>query len=149
MGISILPSANSQPHDCPAKALGADQRRELAVQALAGEIPITKLAEQAQVSRKFVHQQKNIAQDALKDVFDLQADDDQVLFYLPVTKQWLRQFTLALVLIGHCSFRGVVELLRDLFNFSLSIGTVHNIVRSVVAQARGYNDRQDPRPDPV
>jgi hypothetical protein len=143
MCICTVPPAHFHSQSCPAKALGPDQRQELAVQALAGEVPISELAEQAQVSRKFVHRQKNIAQEALQDAFNSEPDDDQVLFYLPVTKQWLRQFTLALVLIGHCSFRGVVELLRDLFHFSMSIGTVYNIVRGVVARARGYNHRQD------
>jgi len=56
-----------------------------------------------------------------------QSDDHQVLFYLPVTKAWLRQLVLGLLLICHSSFRGVVELLRDLFDYSLSVGTVHNI----------------------
>jgi hypothetical protein len=68
--------------------------------------------------------------------------DDQVLFQLPVTKQWLRQFTLGLVLIGHCPLRGVVELFRDFFDYDLSLGTVHNIVQSAVAPARQVNDRQ-------
>jgi len=134
------------PTSPPAKALGPEQRQDLAVQALAGAVPITELAQQAQVSRKFVHQQKNIAQEALADAFESQPDDDKVLFYLPVTKQWLRQLTLGLVLIGHCSLRGVVELLRDLFNFRMAIGTVHNIVRSIVPRARDYNNRQDLRP---
>jgi hypothetical protein len=41
---------------CPAKALGPEQRQELAVHALAGSQSITHLAEQFQVSRKFVYQ---------------------------------------------------------------------------------------------
>ena len=43
---------------------------------------------------------------------------DDVLFYLPVTKAWLRQLVLGLVLICHSSTRGVVELLGDLFDVS-------------------------------
>jgi len=39
------------------------------------------------------------------------------------------------VLICHSSYRGVVELLRDLFDYRISLGTVHNIVHSPVAQA--------------
>ncbi len=49
---------------------------------------------------------------------------DGVLFYLPVTKAWLRQLVLALVLIGHSSYRAVVELLRDLFDYHISLGNV-------------------------
>jgi len=35
---------------------------------------------------------------------------------------WIR----ALILICHCSYRGVVELLRDVFDFPISVGTIHN-----------------------
>ena len=88
-----------------AKTLGPVGRRELAVQALAGTMPLTALAEQANVSRKFVYKQKSIATAALDDGFAPRPDDAAVLFHLPVTKQWLRQFTLGLVLIGHCPLR--------------------------------------------
>ena len=59
-----LPSSNRV-----AKMLSPEQRQELAVQALAGEVPLTELAEQAQVSRKFVYQQKSIAAEALDSAF--------------------------------------------------------------------------------
>ena len=71
---------------------------------------------------------------------------DKVLFYLPVTKAWLRQLVLALVLICHSSFRGVVELLRDVFDYRLSVGTVHNIVHSAVTDARTINQQYDLSP---
>ena len=143
-----LPDA-SQPLDtpvpCPAKVLTPPQRQRLALDALTGSTPIAQLAQQHQVSRKFVYHQAHKAQQALDDTFttDRPARDDRVLFYLPVTKAWIRQFVLALVLIGHSSFRGVTELLRDLFDFHLSVGTVHNIVEQAVAIARPINERQD------
>lgn len=139
-------SAVSQPQAFathPAQLLGPVQRQELAVQALAGTVSITALAEHAHVSRSFVYQQKAIADDALQQAFAPVPHEDQVLFQLPVTKQWLRQFTLGLVLIGHCPLRGVVELLRDFFDTPISLGTVHGIVQSAVAAARQLNDRQD------
>src|SRR4029079_10358316 len=43
---------------------------------------------------------------------------------------------LALVLICHSPCRAVVELLRDLFDWKVSLGTVHNIVHSAVGRAR-------------
>ena len=66
-----------------------------------------------------------------------------MLFYLPVTTSWLRQLVLALVLICHSSTRGVVELLRDLFDHPISLGTVHNIVHSAVPHARRINQQYD------
>ena len=38
--------------------------------------------------------------------------DDDVLFYLPVTKAWIHQVALSLTLICHSSYRGVVEFMR-------------------------------------
>ena len=128
---------------CPAQALAPAQRQQLAVQALAGAHPIMQLAHEHQVSRKYVYQQADKAGQALRLAFDPQPDDDRVLFYLPVTTAWLRQLVLALVLICHSSFRGVVELLRDLFDYSLSLGTVYNIVHSAVPLANRHNTSQD------
>jgi hypothetical protein len=137
-----IPPAVPQPTRCAAKAMPAQVRQDLAVQALAGRQPITALATQHHVSRKFVHQQVRTAQDALEDAFATTAADEQVLFTLPVTKAWLRQFILALALLCHASFRGILELLRDLFDLRISLGTIHNILHEAVAKARGHNDQQ-------
>jgi len=128
------------PNGCPAKALAPSRRLTIGLQALAGTQTITGLADEFDVSRKFVYQQAATAQAALDDAFTASAaDDDQVLFYLPVTKSWLRQVTLGLTLICHSSYRGVVEFGRDLLGVNLSVGTVHNIVRDAVHKARPYN----------
>src|SRR3954452_23244401 len=133
------------PTTCPAKRLDPSQRQRLALDAIIGSAPISRIAQQQQVSRKFVYHQAHRAQQALDHAFTPAPPprDDRVLFYLPVTKAWLRQFVLALILIGHCSFRGVTELLRDLFDYHTSVGTVHNIVDQAVATARPINERQD------
>ena len=56
-----------------------------------------------------------------------------------MTKTWLRQLVLGLVLIGHSPYRAVVELLRDVFDWPISLGTVHNIVSSAVEPARAIS----------
>jgi len=101
------------------------------------------LARQHQVSRKFLYQQADTATQALTRAFDRVPKDDDVLFTLPVTKAWLRQLVLALVLIGHSSYRGVVELLRDLFDWEIALGTVHNIVHSAIEPARAISRHYD------
>ena len=80
---------------------------------------------------------------ALDSAFAPVLRSEEVLFYLPVTKSWLRQLVLALVFICQSSTRGVVELLRDVFDFRISLGTVHNSVHSPVAQARRINQQYD------
>ncbi len=63
--------------------------------------------------------------------------------YLPVTKTWLKQLILALILICHCSYRGVKELLRDLFDTQISLGSIHNLVHSTAIIAQQINQKQD------
>lgn len=139
-----IQSAKAQPVVCPAKKLGGEQRQQLAVQAMAGSATITRLAAQNRVSRKFVYRQVGKAERALGEAFDpKRGKDDEVLFHIPVTRAWLRQLVLALLLNCHSSLRGVVVLLRDLFAFKLSLGTVHNIIAGAVARAREHNRRQD------
>jgi len=93
------------------------------------------LADQHQVSRKFVYLQLGHAHDALDQAFaPPAAQPPQFLFWLPVTKPWLRQLVLGLTLICHSSVRGVHELLADLFDYPLSVGSIHNILQQAVAE---------------
>ena len=123
---------------CPA------DRVELSVQALAGGEPVAQLARRHSVSRKFVYQQAAKASEALQETFEPAEKDHRVLFHLPVTKDWIRQFVLAQVLIGHTSFRGVTEILEAVLDYrQISIGTIHNILEDALSQARRINDGQD------
>jgi hypothetical protein len=133
------------PNACPAKALPPSQRLLIGLHARAGTHTITDLADQFDVSRKFVGRQRDRADQALDNAFAPQPQPaaERVLFHLPVTKPWLRQLTLGLVLIGHSSLRGVVEILGDLFDYPISLGTVANIVQEAMAPARQHNQTQD------
>jgi len=55
----------------------------------------------------------------------------------------LRQLVLGLTLSCHSSLRGVHELLADLFDYPLSLGSIHNILHQAVANARAHNAQQD------
>lgn len=144
LSTPVSQGQNSPSPCCSAKFLAPQQRQELAVHALARVETISQMAEDYDVSRKFVYQQTAKARQALDQAFaPAEGSDEEVLFDLPVTKTWLKQFILALVLIGHCSLRGVTEILRDLLDYPLSVGTVHNVVASVVDRARQQNSRQD------
>lgn len=132
----------SQPTSIAA-SLSPTARKSLAIEVLLKAEPISHLAAQHQVSRKFLYQQGHKANEALDEVFSLVKKEPEVLFYLPVTQTWLFQLILALVLICHCSYCGVVELLRDLFDFSISVGTVHNRLQVAAEQAAATNQSQD------
>ena len=62
---------------------------------------------------------------------------------MPVTKNWLYQLILGLVLICHSSYRNVVELFRELFDTSISVGTVHNRLQETAEKAAEINYSQN------
>ena len=126
-----------------AASLSPTVRQDIGIQMLARTEPISQIAATHRVSRKFVYQQGNKAQQALDESFPPSQSDDEVLFHLPVTKNWLFQLMLGLALLCHSSYRGIVELFRDLFDTPISIGTVHNRLQATAAQAAEINQSQD------
>jgi hypothetical protein len=87
-----------------AASLPPAARQTLAIEVLSKTQPISHLAAQHQVSRKFLYQQGQKANEALEATFSSATDEPEVLFYLPITKTWLWQLILALILICHCSY---------------------------------------------
>ena len=146
MGTQIIGTAAVGASGFPAGgagALGPTDRKDLSLQVLAGTGSVTELAARHGVSRKFLYEQAHRATAALDDAFEPRHDDGAVLFHLPVTKSWIRQFVLGLALEGHSSFRGILQLAQDLLDWPLSVGTVHNILNAAAAQARLINQAQD------
>ena len=126
-----------------AARLPEGERKDLAILALARSATVSELAARHGVSRKFVYQQTHKAEAALDDAFTATTPDDAVLFELTVTKTWLRQVIVGLALICHSSYRGIVELLRDLLGVAISVGTVHGVLQSATQQAGVINRQQD------
>jgi len=129
---------------CAAHSLSSTTRQKIGVQAIGGSVPIAHLANQHKVSRKFIYEQKDKAIIGISKAFEKPSTPDkEVLFYLPVTKQWLAQLVLALLLICRSSYQGVVEILRNLFDYDISKGTVHNIVYRRLEEVKKINRQQD------
>ena len=89
--------------DSVASRLQPRHRQQIAVKVLSQQEPIIQIAKEKQVSRKFVYQQKAIAKLALDKAFEKKEPEEEVLYSLPITHQWIFQFILALILICHCS----------------------------------------------
>ena len=81
---------------------------------------------------------------AIDNVFDKnKASNDDVIFYLPVTKVWIEQLVLALMLLGQVSYRNIITILKDLFDYEISLGTISNIFKTAVEKARAVNAAED------
>jgi hypothetical protein len=128
-----------------AHSLNSAKRQEIGIQAIGGYTPISHVADRYGVSRKFVYQQKVKALGGIAHAFDNSASEDteKVLFYIPVTKKWLMQVLLALIFICRASYQGVMEFFRDILNYEISKGSVHNIVYEHLEKAKKINLQQN------
>jgi len=105
---------------------------------------VRELAAGHGVSRQFCYRQAAQAQGALEETFAPTEDEAQVLYHLPVTKAWIRQFVLGLMLVGHSSDRAVIDLADCLLDYHhLSLGTIHNILMQAAATAAVLNAGED------
>jgi hypothetical protein len=150
MVISNIGLATSEVQFFPATfcgrvgPLGPDQRKDLAIRVLARSEPVSELARRHAVSRPLLYRDARRASDALEACFDPPPDEADVLFDLPVTPSWRRQFVLALVLAGHASFRGIQEIFEDVLDEEgLSLGSIHNLLQEAVQKARLIHQAED------
>lgn len=128
---------------CPAKSMSSDDKKSLAIKTITGKQTISAIANDYQVSRKFVSEQKQKILTVINEVFDKTADDDKVLYQIPVTKNWLKQCVISLALDCRSSFRGIMKSMSNLFDFNNSLGSVFNIIQSVIPGAKQINENQD------
>jgi hypothetical protein len=143
---AAIPTQNfgSPNGPCPAKRMEPQQRRDMATRVLGRKESASHAARDNQVSRKFVDKQVAKAKEALDEAFAPPPNTpDDFLFWLPVTKSWIRQTTLSLGLTCRGSERGIVQFFDECFNYSISPGTVHNTFVSAVAKARAHNASVD------
>ncbi len=114
------------------------------MQAISHKTSVTAIANQHGVSRKFIYQQKDKTIEAVDQAFEeIIPGNDNVLFYLPVTKTWIAQLILCLMLYGRVSFRGIQQVLKDIFDYDISVGGIHNIANCAKSSAALINANQD------
>jgi len=128
-----------------AHSLNSIKRQEIGIQAIGGYTPISHVADRYGVSRKFVYQQKEKVLCGISQAFNqpVSKDGEKVLFYIPVTKKWLVQVLLALIFICRASYQGVMEFFRDILDYDISKGTVHNVVYEHLQKAKKINLEQN------
>ena len=121
--------------------LSAEERKAIAFESI-NFSNITEIAKNNRVSRNTVYAQKRKACQAIDDEFD-QSESEDVLFDLPVTASLIEQIVLALALICKSSYRDIKQFMKDVFDDSISIGSVFNILDRSAAKAIQINDGYD------
>jgi hypothetical protein len=136
--ISSSTQVNTTTHQ-----IDSETRQQIGVSAFARKESISSLSRHHNTSRKFVYAQKDKASSALDNAFSESEKESDVLFYIPVTKAWLRQVVLSLILTCHSSYGGVIEFFRDIFDRNICKGTIFNIIQSALEKATQVNSKQD------
>ena len=126
-----------------AKALSPEERRDLVLKVISNQQPITALAKEFRVSRKFIYEQKNKVKVALSAAFNAPDKNDEVLFTIPVTRNFLQASALSLSLNCHSSERGIEKHFQDIYDHKISDGDVHNILAGAAQKAFIENQKAD------
>ena len=120
------------------RRLSPECKKSIGLQALSGNT-VSHVAQLHQVCRNTVYSQKLRALEAMNDAFREPATDDPVLFNLPVTKDFLHQVVLGILLTCKASYRDVQMFLHDVFDTDISIGTIANILNDACQKAAEIN----------
>jgi len=126
-----------------ASKMDGQSRKILALKSLNQNKTVVALAKENNVSRQFIHTQKKVLLQTADEIFSEEVENNKILFYLPVTKEWLEQFSISLVLDCRSTFRGVIKAMNGLLDYSISLGNVSSIIKGAIKKAIAINDKQD------
>lgn len=123
------------------KRISSATKLEIGLQAISRKQPIVDIAQHYDCSRTTVYkQQEKIIQAANKAYED---ENNEILFYIPVTKKFIQQLVVGLFLICKSSYRDIMFFLKDIINYDLSIGSVFNILDEFADKAILLNQSYD------
>jgi hypothetical protein len=122
-------------------SIPAKTKLDIALQAIKRTQNVTEISKQYNCSRTTVYQQQERVIHAANNAFQKEADD--ALFHVPVTKAVIHKMVVALFLVCKSSYRDIMFFLETMFNYSLSIGNVFNIIDEVADNAALINESYD------
>lgn len=85
-----------------------------------------------------MHLQKKTALLAINKAFD-EENENTLLYDLPITKNYIKQVVLSLFLICKSSFRDIIFFLKDIFDYSISLGSIYTILDEEAEKAENVN----------
>ncbi len=116
-------------------------KRAIALKAIVREESVSQISKDYDCSRTTVYNQHRKALQAANQAFD--EEDDSVLYSVPVTKQFIKQVALALGMICKSSYRDTKFFIKSIFDYSVSIGNVFNVMDDASKKAKSINDGYD------
>ena len=122
-----------------AKRISGSTKLKIALQAIRRKQTVSEISKHFNCSRTTVYKQQDKALDAANKVFE--QDDEEVLFYIPVTKTFIHQSVVALRLICESSYRNIQFYIQAMYNYHVSLGGVFNITDNAADNAKPINQR--------
>lgn len=113
-------------------------KRAIGLKALKGQEKITQISQFHKCSRTTVYAQKDKALSAVNKAFD-SGEESEVLFYIPVSKEWIKQVVLALCLVCQSSYRNIILFFLYILDYPISIGSIFNIIDEASVKAQAIN----------
>ena len=123
------------------KRIPADKKLNIALDAIRRQETVVDISKRYDCSRTTVYQQQDKALAAANKAFE--ADDEDVLFYIPVTKSFIEQAVVSLRLICESSYRNIMFYVATMYNYHVSLGTVFNILDEAADKAPPINQSYD------
>lgn len=114
----------------------------MALDSIRGTKPITDLAKDYKCSRTTVYAQQEKALIATSNAFHTE-DNNDVLFKINATKEFIKQQVLSLFLICKSSYRDTKFFFSTMYNYDISIAWIHNIIYEASAVAEKINESYD------
>ena len=123
------------------KRIPTKTKLEIGLQAISRKQAIVDIAQRYDCSRTTVYKQQEKIIQAANQAYETEGDD--ILFYIPVTKQFIQQIVVGLFLICKSSYRDIMFFLKDIIHYDLSIGSVFNILDASADKAMLLNQSYD------
>ena len=120
------------------RRLSPECKKDIGLQAIS-DSNVTRVAELNKVCRNTVYTQKRRVEEAVNDAFPESGQNEQVLFNIPVTRDFLHQIVVGILLICKASYRDAQLFLHDLFDTEISIGNIFNIHDAACHKAATIN----------
>lgn len=128
-------------HTTKTNKIPTGSKLKIALDALKRDQPITTIAKNNDCSRNTVYAQQEKALAAVNDAFNEATDD--ALFYVPMTQSVIKEHVASLFLTCKASYRDIMQFFMDRYNYSISIGSIHNILMEWSEYATQANDSYD------